>query len=135
MSLIRYQLFCVYKKTGMKVGIFELKNNKVCFKYEFMDKQFTKVMKGITITMVFFSHVGNANNVRLFAPLGGVIFLILSGYGLNESAKKGFQAKRFWIKRITTVIVPYFLTRVIMVPFMSTITFKAFLLDVFCLKP
>ena len=50
----------------MKVGIFELKNNKVCFKYEFMDKQFTKVMKGITITMVFFSHVGNANNVRLF---------------------------------------------------------------------
>lgn len=54
----------------MKVGIFELKNNKVCFKYEFMDKQFTKVMKGITITMVFFSHVGNANNVRLFAPLG-----------------------------------------------------------------
>ena len=52
MSLIRYQLFCVYKKTGMKVGIFELKNNKVCFKYEFMDKQFTKVMKGITITTV-----------------------------------------------------------------------------------
>ena len=76
---------------------------------EFMDKQFTKVMKGITITMVFFSHLGNANNVRLFAPLGGAIFLILSGYGLNESAKKGFQAKRFWIKRITTVIVPYFL--------------------------
>ena len=54
---------------------------------------------------------------------------------MNESAKKGFQAIRFWIKRITTVIVPYFLTRVIMVPFMSTITFKAFLLDVFCLKP
>ena len=54
---------------------------------------------------------------------------------MNESAKKGFQAKRFWIKRITTVIVPYFLTRVIMVPFMLTITFKAFLLDVFCLKP
>ena len=74
-----------------------------------MDKQFTKVMKGITITMVFFSHLGNANNVRLFAPLGGAIFLILSGDGLNESAKKGFQAKRFWIKRITTVIVPYFL--------------------------
>ena len=22
-------------------GVFELKNNKVCFKYEFMDKQFT----------------------------------------------------------------------------------------------
>lgn len=72
--LNRYSLFCVYKKTGMKVGIFELKNNKVCFKYEFMDKQFTKVMKGITIIMVFFSHVGNANNVRLFAPLGGVQF-------------------------------------------------------------
>ena len=30
-------------------GVFELKNNKVCFKYEFMDKQFTKVMKGIAL--------------------------------------------------------------------------------------
>ena len=67
--------------------------------------------------------------------MGVAVFLILSGYGLNEPAKKGFQAKRFWIKRIITVIVPYFLTRVIMAPFMSTITFKAFLLDVFCLKP
>lgn len=63
--------------------------------------------------------------------MGVAVFLILSGYGLNEPAKKGFQAKRFWIKRIITVIVPYFLTRVIMAPFMSTITFKAFLLDVF----
>ena len=30
-------------------GVFELKNNKVCFKYEFMDKQFTKVIKGIEL--------------------------------------------------------------------------------------
>lgn len=52
-------------------GVIELINNKKLIKCEFMDKQFTKVMKGIAITMIFLSHVGNANSVRLFAPLGG----------------------------------------------------------------
>ena len=85
------------------------------------------------------SHIGNAKGTRLFAPGGGIgvaLFLICSGYGLNESAKKGFHVWRFWKKRIVTVFLPYALIRTVMVITKhNDITALDFLFDITCIKP
>lgn len=61
-------------------------------KVEFMDRYFTSVMKGIAILGVMLCHFMGTfgNGITLFTPLGGIgvsIFLIMSGFGLNESWK------------------------------------------------
>lgn len=52
---------------------------------------------------------------RVLTPLGGIgvsIFLITSGFGLNESFKKsGLSA--FWRKRLVRVYLPYFLVAIV----------------------
>lgn len=105
----------------------------------FMSIQHTEVIKGVAILCVVLSHIGNANETRLFAPGGGIgvaLFLICSGYGLNESSKKGFTILHFWKKRIVTVFLPYALIRTFMViadP--NDITVLDFLFDITCIKP
>lgn len=107
-------------------------------KIDFMDRNYTLLLKGIAILCVVFSHLGNANNLRIFAPLGGIgvaLFLICSGYGLNESSKKGFSVISFWKKRVFSVIFPYLLVRTIYVIVTNSFSLKDFVLDVLCIKP
>jgi len=74
-----------------------------------MDKEQTKMLKGIAILMVVIGHIGGFSGLIPSIPLGacGVyIFLFLSGYGLMRSVtEKGLQ--RYWIKRIKNVYFPY----------------------------
>lgn len=58
--------------------------------FEFMSRTHTTVIKGLGAILVILQHVGNALGTRLTTPLGGTgvaMFLIVSGYGLNESYK------------------------------------------------
>lgn len=62
--------------------------------------------------LIMLSHATNSFDYgRLFTPLGGIgvaVFLIVSGYGINESIKRsGF--KNYWVKRIIKVWMPYVL--------------------------
>lgn len=59
-----------------------------------------------------------------------------SGYGLCESARKGFDLDNFWKRRTINVFLPYALTRVIaFVVTPSDATIVELLLDVTCVKP
>lgn len=117
----------------------EMKRKPMSEGIEFMDKQHTEVIKGIAIMCVVLSHVGNANGTRILAPGGGIgvaLFLICSGYGLSESARKGVNLGKFWKRRIINVFLPYALIRVIaFVVSPSDVTIVEFLLDVTCIKP
>ena len=80
-------------------------NNKCEDKYTY-----TTVLKGIAILLVIIQHFTGGWS-RVFTPLGGIgvsIFLILSGYGINESVKRNGLAN-FWGKRGVRVCIPYFL--------------------------
>ena len=61
---------------------------------DFLSRDNTMVYKGVAITSVILCHfmgTFGSGNVTLFTPLGGIgvaIFLILSGFGLNESWNK-----------------------------------------------
>ena len=85
-------------------------NAKESGKVSFMGKDYTTVLKGLAILLIMSSHcTGDWVGGRLLTPLGGVgvcIFLIVSGYGLNESYRnKGLS--HFWIRRIGKVWIPY----------------------------
>ena len=82
----------------------------------FFDRQYTTVAKGIAILLIMVCHSsGHWAGGRVLTPLGGIgvsIFLITSGFGLNESFKKsGLSA--FWRKRLVRVYLPYFLVAIV----------------------
>lgn len=77
-----------------------------------LDMSVTKQAKGLAIIMVIISHLSSIdpkwNIFNSFGKIGVAIFLFVSGYGLIKSyAKNGLED--FWHKRITTVMVPYFI--------------------------
>lgn len=76
-----------------------------------LDYSHTLTLKGIGAILVLLSHIGNAYGIDYFNPLGGIgvaLFLIVSGYGLNESYKKN-DLKNFFQKRLTNVLIPYWI--------------------------
>jgi len=74
--------------------------------------------------------------INLLTPWGGTgvaIFLILSGYGLNESFKKK-RLDYYWKNRIIRVFIPYFILISIISCFSSNFNIKNYLLDIFGIK-
>ena len=77
------------------------------------DRSFTTILRGIAIVLIMLSHL-TREHTRIFTPLGGIgvaIFLILSGYGLNESFKHN-GLNGFWKKRFIRVYIPYLIVLV-----------------------
>lgn len=103
-------------------------------KEEFMSRDYTTCMKGFAIIFIMLSHCSSYWGVY-YTPLGGIgvaIFLILSGYGLNESFKKN-GLKGFWPKRIGRMMLPYAIAIGIMT-IVSGYSFWWFLQNVLCVK-
>lgn len=87
---------------------------------KFMSVDYTTAIKGIAMLIIMLGHcTGNYVGGRVLTPCGGIgvsLFLIASGYGLNESfRKRGLDG--FWKKRILRVWLPYALITLIAVSF------------------
>ena len=80
-------------------------------KGDFLSFNYTNFIRAIAILFVIIHHVGNYSGVSIFTPLGGIgvaLFLMISGYGLNESFnKKGLTG--FWKSKIIRVLIPCWL--------------------------
>ena len=92
---IFFLLFTIVKKNSNKSVVF-------------FNIEYTTFMRGIAILFVVLHHVGNYSGSVIFTPLGGVgvaMFLIISGYGLNESLqRKG--TTNYWRNKFVRVILP-----------------------------
>ncbi|WP_026889107.1 acyltransferase family protein [Clostridium beijerinckii] len=84
-----------------------IESNKI-----FMSKKHTTVLKGVAMVLVLVSHIGGYGyNIAVTHPLGAIgvcIFLIVSGYGLNESIKRKGR-KCYFKNRIKRVMIPYWI--------------------------
>lgn len=72
---------------------------------------YTTVLRGIAILMVYLQHTMGGLGSRLFTPLGGggvAIFLIISGFGLSESYKRKGLTK-YWKRKFLHVFIPWIL--------------------------
>lgn len=98
-----------------------------------MDREHTTVCKGIAIVMVITSHLaGNYTELRVFTPLGGIgvaIFLIVSGYGIACSYREN-GLKKYWMKRLRYVWIPYFLCELIAGLLLGNASIKTFVWDI-----
>ena len=91
--------------------------------YSFLCRQVTVELRGIAILLVVVGHIGAhvlvPGQQRYFPVLGqyGVsIFFLLSGFGLARSyAKKQFCLKEFIKRRLSRVMIPYWIVTVIIV--------------------
>lgn len=86
---------------------------------QFMSADYTKICKGIAMVLIMIGHcTSHFDGARLLTPFGGIgvsIFLIASGYGLNESYKRhGLVC--FWKKRVLRVWVPYLIVLLLFSP-------------------
>ena len=104
------------------------------------------VYKAFAITIILICHFTGSffkGLTTVFTPLGGIgvaVFLMLSGYGLNESWNKKAGGKPYagwWRKRLIAVWIPYIITQAALYwPFhMSDISAPAVALDLFLIKP
>lgn len=85
--------------------------------FRFMSKSHTNICRGVAAIIIVFQHVAGGFGVRYLTPLGGIgvaIFLILSGYGLNESFKrKGIGG--YWKTKIISVLLPYIMVCIVVI--------------------
>ena len=91
------------------------RNLEICIPFS---RDLTSVGKGVAIAIIIYGHLGNLFNIRYLTPLGGIgvaMFLILSGFGINESWKKN-GSQRFWSKRLVGVMLPYIIIEAITIP-------------------
>ncbi|MDE5941670.1 MAG: acyltransferase family protein [Muribaculaceae bacterium] len=76
---------------------------------ELLSFPFTNSMRGVAILMILVGHISGVMGIVALNPLastGVTLFLILSGYGLNESFRK-HGLRHFWRKKILRVLLPY----------------------------
>lgn len=85
-----------------------------------MSLDYTTAVKGIAMLLIMLGHcTGHYIGGRALTPCGGIgvsLFLIASGFGLNESFKKRGLAN-FWKKRILKVWLPYAMITLLAAPF------------------
>ena len=97
---------------------------------------FTNCLRGVAILMVMVGHVSGMMNTVLFTPLGGTgvaLFLLLSGFGLNESFKK-HGLTFYWHKKVLRVLLPYFFVASLLYLFRWDFTWQGYLLDITGIK-
>ncbi len=97
-----------------------------------MSVGYTNCVRGVAALVIVVFHVLIHFDIsRLFNLPGSVAvaaFLFLSGYGINESFKRGSLA-RFWRKRLARVVVPYWIFLAVLTLARGGVEPKAFLLD------
>lgn len=82
-----------------------------------IDKNLSVQLKGIAILCVLMCHIGLQYGIRYFGILGSVgvsIFLILSGYGINESYKKNQSPDGYWLRKFNTLYPGYIIVQILM---------------------
>lgn len=75
-----------------------------------LSKDYTNILRGLAIIMIMFGHVGGVYHESVwfspFASTGVALFLMLSGYGNNESF---VLKKQFKINKILRILLPYWI--------------------------
>ena len=90
-----------------------------------LTKQKTSIIKGAAILFVILSHCGL---IECGGAIGVDLFLIVSGYGIYYSSKKG--TSDFWKKRITSVYFPYLFTTLVFLIIRITLGFRPTIFEV-----
>lgn len=117
-------------------------------KFAILSRTHSTIYMGVAALIIMLQHVDGSFGTRVFTPLGGTgvaMFLIASGYGLNESYKKQQRELLnnntrkmnggYWKHRLFRVFIPYALFETILIPYYGDFRVADYLLDITCLVP
>ena len=102
-----------------------------------MSRNYTTALKGLSILMVLWVHVGacyRVEGIQFIGTVGVSLFIIFSGYGLQLSVEAN-GLKDYWKKRLLHIILPFWVVEGIGLATSGRLTFKTYLLDCMFLKP
>lgn len=105
--------------------------------FTFMNKAFTKAIKGFAILTVVWAHTGarlGVGGIQFIAGVGVALFLICSGYGLEMSNQKN-GLKGFWKKRFLKVCIPFWIVELVGLLITQQFEIKKYLLDAVFISP
>lgn len=106
-------------------------------KYQWMDRNYTTVIKGFSILTVVWAHSGaklSVGGIQFVAGIGVALFLMCSGYGLEVSCEKN-GLNDFWKKRVLGVCLPFWGVELVGMLVTGTFYVKTYLLDFCFVKP
>lgn len=106
-------------------------------KYQWMDRNYTTAIKGLSILTVVWAHSGamlSVGGIQFIAGIGVALFLMCSGYGLEISHEKNGLIG-FWKKRLLGVCLPFWAVELIGLLATGTFSIKTYLLDFWFSKP
>lgn len=98
-------------------GLIDLFEIKYTEKQKFFSRKHCLCFRGIAAIIIMIQHIAGGYGITYFTPLGGVgvaMFLVASGYGVNESYKsKGIN--NYWKKKIFYIFIPYITTFILVI--------------------
>lgn len=106
-------------------------------KFQWMDRNYTTVIKGFSILTVVWAHSGamlGVGGIQFIAGIGVALFLICSGYGLEISYEKN-GLRGFWKKRLLGVCMPFWVVEFIGFLVTGRFTIEKYLIDFAFIKP
>ena len=131
-NYISFAIFSLLFVIGLLACGFKTKK----IEYLPFDRKHTMILKGMAILTVCWAHAGGKDygigGIQWIAGIGVCIFLICSGYGINESFKRN-GLKQYWFKKISGVVIPYYLVYIIGGGILGTLD-CAYLTDVLTLR-
>lgn len=105
-------------------------------KYSICDRKLTEAFRGVAILLIMIQHLAGHLGTNIFTPFGGIgvtIFLVLSGFGLNESLKKnginGFITKKFY-----RIWLPFFLFYAFLYLYKEKLDIISFIKNIFSIE-
>ena len=104
---------------------------------QWMSREYTGTLKGISMMTVLWSHVGQICGVQHIQFISGVglsLFIMFSGYGLQLSVEKN-GLENFWKRRFTGVILPYWLAETVGLLASGIFTWERYLTSCFFIRP
>lgn len=102
-----------------------------------MEKETSKILKGIAIFLVIISHIAGGTGIRVFTPCGGIgvtVFLICSGYGIYESFKEN-GVKNYWKKRFISIYPIYLIVNILFISIFSVSDYLLIFKSLLFLEP
>lgn len=93
----------------------------------------TNSLRGVAILIITAFHVILYYDIspvfNVFGSVAVAVFLMLSGYGINESWKK-HGLKHYWLKKVRRVVLPYWLFLLVVAAVSRKLVWRDFLLDI-----
>lgn len=106
-------------------------------KIKWMSREYSIALKGASIMIILWSHVGityGIQHIQFIGTVGVSLFIIFSGFGIQMSTEsRGLEG--YWRRRIVSIALPYWIVEAVGLFATGQFTIKRYVLDLLFIQP